>query len=625
MREKIKFLVFLFVVLAVVLLPISLSAEENLLEKKDNNLVEEHSGKQSAEENNNAEENSNTEGLNEEKLKEDLDQNISDNQSGGSEEFLPSETNIIDKSKQNTEQTPSSNSKDNTEEENKKFNSLSESNNLEEDNHKQNNEKIKVNSTKIEKTSTSKLGHIRSNSVIYPDIENRSNYEDAAPYTNAVYYIKRQAKVNGELFYLISKRPSSSHGVVGWLKASDLSVHTHTSVDSKAKTFYLKGTGSAYSKAWGGVKDLVYSDLTSYQLEEFKVDLTEKIGNNIWYRGVINGKTAWLHSSYVTSYNNKKLSYYNLTLQNALDMQMSVQPQTDKEYKTYVSKGYINKYNKVTADVLNVRGGPSTDYWVVGKLNKGSRVTILDEVNEWYQIEFTQNYQWVNASPTDVLYYLDPNNFINNEKQRFQFLDLSRSNVASVEVLNNQLINKGSLENKGKQFIEAGNKNSINEIYLLSHALLETGNGTSILANGVPVDNNGNVTYIEVLIDGKKENIPGENSNTAYKVFNMYGIGANDDCALECGAKKAFEKKWFDIDAAITGGAKFIKDKYIGGSKNTLYKMRWNPLNMEINKKPGGQYATDIGWAYKQIHSMYNLYQELESYTLYLDIPVYKN
>ncbi|AIF45596.1 N-acetylmuramoyl-L-alanine amidase family protein [Virgibacillus sp. SK37] len=151
----------------------------------------------------------------------------------------------------------------------------------------------------IETSSTSKLGHIRSNSVIYPDIENRSNYKDAAPYTNAVYYIKKQAKVNGELFYLISKKPSSTHGVVGWLKASDLSVHAHTSVDSKAKTFYLKGTGTAYTKAWGGAKDLVYSNLRSYQGEEFKVNLTEKVGNNVWYRGVLNGQTVWLHSFYV--------------------------------------------------------------------------------------------------------------------------------------------------------------------------------------------------------------------------------------------------------------------------------------------------------------------------------------
>ncbi|MFE5437451.1 hypothetical protein ACFQ8M_29850, partial [Bacillus cereus] len=36
------------------------------------------------------------------------------------------------------------------------------------------------------------------------------------------------------------------------------------------------------------------------------------------------------------------------------------------------------------------------------------------------------------------------------------------------------------------------------------------------------------------------------------------------------------------------------------------------------------QYATDIGWAYKQVNRMYSLYSLLDGYTLYFDVPEYR-
>ena len=36
------------------------------------------------------------------------------------------------------------------------------------------------------------------------------------------------------------------------------------------------------------------------------------------------------------------------------------------------------------------------------------------------------------------------------------------------------------------------------------------------------------------------------------------------------------------------------------------------------------QYATDVGWATKQVNTMYNLYKEIGINNLVLDIPVYK-
>ncbi|WP_077623405.1 GW dipeptide domain-containing protein [Sediminibacillus massiliensis] len=473
--------------------------------------------------------------------------------------------------------------------------------------------------TNVRETATSRLGHFRGDAVIYPDLGDLSSSIPASDtYTNAVYYIKRQAQLDGKTYYLVSTKPSSVNGVVGWTEAGDMVTYSHTTADSKSKTFYIKGTGSAYSKAWGGAKDLVYRDLSSFSNQLFSVNLTEKVGNNTWYRGTLNGKTLWLHEAYLLNEPAQSYSTYNLSLAEALAIQMeaSTKPQTDNEYDSYVSKNYI-KDGKVTAETLNVRGGPGTNYWIVGQIKEGTSVDIVKELNGWYQIKYTEKHQWVNASPTDTLYYLDPNNFINDSRQQYQFLDLSKSNVASAGVLNNYLQGKGVLDGKGSVFLEAGSENGISEVYLVSHSLLETGHGTSDLATGVPVDKNGNVTFV-----GSE---PGKTSATVTTVYNMYGIEAFDGCALTCGAKKAFNEGWDTPEKAIKGGASFIKDKYIGNGKNTIYKMRWNPLHMETYGYAGGQYATDIGWASKQIYSMYNLYQQLDSYVLYLDIPVYQD
>lgn len=83
---------------------------------------------------------------------------------------------------------------------------------------------------------------------------------------------------------------------------------------------------------------------------------------------------------------------------------------------------------------------------------------------------------------------------------------------------------------KDKPLLQQQKTYHINEIYLISHALLETGNGSSILANGT-------------MFNGKK-------------VYNMYGIGAYDSNPNYLGAKYAYEQQWFTPEAAIIGGAK---------------------------------------------------------------------
>ena len=53
--------------------------------------------------------------------------------------------------------------------------------------------------------------------------------------------------------------------------------------------------------------------------------------------------------------------------------------------------------------------------------------------------------------------------------------------------------------------------------------------------------------------------------------------------------------------------------------------MRWNPGAMANSNAAVHQYATDIGWASKQVSRIYNLYKAIGIKTTYFDVPLYLN
>ena len=198
------------------------------------------------------------------------------------------------------------------------------------------------------------------------------------------------------------------------------------------------------------------------------------------------------------------------------------------------------------------------------------------------------------ATESETAEYMNPNSFY-TDAYKYQFLDLSKPNNVSEETLNNYLDDKGVMKGMGAAFIEAAKEYNVSEVYLVAHACLESGNGTSQLATGVEV-----------------------NGTT---VYNLFGIGAYDANPVGNGSQRAYNQGWTSVEAAIKGGAKWISENYVNspdGRQNTLYKMLWNPEN------PGThQYATDIGWAVKQAVSIEKIFSSFTDATLSFDVPVY--
>src|SRR5699024_9861454 len=100
-------------------------------------------------------------------------------------------------------------------------------------------------------------------------------------------------------------------------------------------------------------------------------------------------------------------------------------------------------------------------------------------------------------------------------------------------------------------------KHNVNDIYLVSHALLESGNGKSELATGVEVGKDEKGT--PVMVTSKNR----DKLTDIKKTYNMYGIGAVDKDALKKGSERAYKEGWFSPDEAIVGGAKFINNSYV--------------------------------------------------------------
>ena len=130
-------------------------------------------------------------------------------------------------------------------------------------------------------------------------------------------------------------------------------------------------------------------------------------------------------------------------------------------------------------------------------------------------------------------------------------LNLGKYQGISVSALNKILRGKGSLSGQGKAVAYACKKYNLNEIYLIAHAFLESGYGTSYFSSG------------------------------RTGVYNYFGIGAYDwypDNAISY----ARSRGWTTPAKGIIGGAKFVRQGYISKGQNTLYRMRWNPRSQEI-------------------------------------------
>nr|WP_317331486.1 SH3 domain-containing protein [uncultured Romboutsia sp.] len=306
-----------------------------------------------------------------------------------------------------------------------------------------------------------------------------------------------------------------------------------------------------------------------------------------------------------------------------------------KNTTAYVATRYLDKISS-NEQVPPVVGGEGEENVNGATINyKGLNYTLQNHVDAQYKkaleggnvissslsrsseelttYAMSQSRAFVAPSKADLEYYLNPQNFTNSDKGMMQFLrlDTYKGGISESE-LNSYLNSLPKINgkntvfyNQGKTFINAAQKYNIDLVYLVSHAMWETGYGKSVLAQG------------QTITSYKGKPLP-----QPVTVYNFFGIGAIDKSANVSGAEASYSNGWTSIEKTIEGSAKWISANYIKSSKynqNTIYKMKFN------YDYTWHQYATDINWANGIsgiMHKLISMYDTGSN--LNFEVPNYK-
>lgn len=207
---------------------------------------------------------------------------------------------------------------------------------------------------------------------------------------------------------------------------------------------------------------------------------------------------------------------------------------------------------------------------------------------------------WYNANSTVVAYYLDPRNFL-TEDRVMMFEDLTYKPAYHTASVVSTILQPTKLPTYGftpNIFVDAGAANNVSPVFLASRARQEVGGGSDAI--------NGST------ILGKK----------VYNPFNIGAFGGTNP--LYQGLLYAYAAGWTTPAAAVSGGAAELSKYYISKGQHTIYYQRFNARNGS-GSMGTHQYMTNIHAPYSESYNTKTSYQKYGILTqpLVFEVPVY--
>ena len=234
---------------------------------------------------------------------------------------------------------------------------------------------------------------------------------------------------------------------------------------------------------------------------------------------------------------------------------------------------------------------------------------------------------WFAASEQTIAFYMDPRNFM-NESNFFMF----ENQAYNSEVQYKWMVEKSlagtfmatsptnpfncGADSRGctpgqhtyaDTFIDAGVKNGVNPISLVSRVKIEQGNKGSALSLG----GGWNKQYIGY-----------------YNFFNINANGATTDDVILNGLRHAYNKNWNNPYISILEGASLVGNSYVGLGQSTVYYQKFNTINQIYSY----QYMQNIAAPYTEGYNSYVSYfrsfdtmEEWDNAAYEFLIPVYQN
>lgn len=440
--------------------------------------------------------------------------------------------------------------------------------------------------------------------------------KSGAKYANRTFIVSKQRTEGNNTYVLL--QDGTQNTPLGWVNIKDVTSQNIGKQTKSSGQYKVNSSNDGlYSIAWGTKnQQLLPSNMISNK--SFKASKSVYVGKELFLYGTVNSRTGWVaakdltqngNDTQATPYhytfvvNNNKGYYYNDFANNAHYSLNSYYNQPFIVSKQMQVNGVTWYYGQLTNGKYVWIKPTDLSKESIKYVRTGMTLTKAANIqnNSYYnpQVQRTAG-KWEDANYDEIKNAMDPVRLAKDDEYKYQFLLLDQPQYLPVSALNKLLEGKGVLEGQGASFSQAAKKYGINEIYLISHALIETGNGTSDLAKGGDI------------VNGKFTN------KSAKKYHNVFGIGAYDNNPLVEGIKYAKEAGWDSVSKAIIGRAKFIGQSYVKAGQNTLYKMRWNPAH------PGThQYATDINWANLNAQVIKGFYDKMGEVGKYFEIPQY--
>lgn len=217
---------------------------------------------------------------------------------------------------------------------------------------------------------------------------------------------------------------------------------------------------------------------------------------------------------------------------------------------------------------------------------------------------------WYAASEKTIAYYIDPRNFL-LENKIFMFESQSYNEAYHTKegiekmlkgtFMENALADKDNNKTYVDAFLDAAVKHKISPYVLISRVIQEVGSKGSTIVNG------------------KVKGYEGY-----YNFYNIGAYGEDGKSTIENGLIKAKKEGWNTQYKAIVGGAKFMSDSYLEEGQDTLYLNKWDLIGPTYFNH---QYMQNIEAPSHESVKTYKGYQNigLLDNEFIFSIPVFKN
>lgn len=219
---------------------------------------------------------------------------------------------------------------------------------------------------------------------------------------------------------------------------------------------------------------------------------------------------------------------------------------------------------------------------------------------------------WYNASSEAIAFYLDPRNYL-NEKYIFAFEPLLYNSGYTAgqinDILNQGFWNAvyGEGSKVGEDIINASKEADISAMHIASRIRQEI--------NGISESDprlGGEFSYNDTIYSG---------------YYNFYNIAVYGQNKIVNGMVYAMNNGWDTPYKGLLGGAKFIREGYIGVGQDTVYYEKFDVRNNDVASMYSHQYQQNLSVAFNETNTSFNRYVTYDNYLERENtfiIPVYK-